>query len=332
MMKKLKLPLFFGFKILRSVLPFLLAALFLAGCDKSLLIVSAVDEREANEIIVFLASNGISVTKTMAVSSSPGASQTGTKWNILVNSKQSTEAMAILNQNGLPRIKGTNLLELFGKPGIMSSEKEGNIRYQAGLAEQIAGTIRKIDGVIDVSIQISFPNNDSSQGMPWEQTTPQKITAAVYVKHQGVLDDPNSHLVMKIKRLVSSSVQGLELNDVTIIADKARFTDINLGLSAEALSNNSKEKDYVNIWSIVMSKSSAARFRVLFFILSLFSVVFAGAVAWLIWKLYPTLKSAGGLKSLLSPTPFPKEQIPAAPTEEKNPPPLSKNESSEGQS
>ncbi len=331
MMQKLKSPLIFSYRILRAILPFFLATVLLTGCEKNTLIVSAVEEREANEIIVFLASSGISASKSIATASSPGSGQGGTKWDISVSNKKSTDAMAILNQNGLPRIKGTNLLELFGKPGIMSSEKEGNIRYQAGLAEQIAGTIRKIDGVIDVSVQISFPNTDASQGMPWEQTTPQKITAAVYVKHQGVLDDPNSHLVMKIKRLVSSSVQGLELNDVTIISDKARFTDINLGLAAETLSNNPKEKDYVNIWSIVMSKSSAARFRVLFFFLSLFAIVFAGTAAWLIWKLYPTLKSAGGLKSLLKPSPFPKEQIPVDTTHEKNQETPAKEESPGGQ-
>ncbi len=291
----------------RSTLFCLLTAFFglllLAGCQKTTLVVSGVDEREANEIIVFLASSGIPSIKTPGSSSSPGGAQGAPKWNISVEEKKATDAMAILNQNGLPRLKGVNLLDLFGKTGMMSSEKEDNIRYQAGLAEQIASTIRKIDGVIDANVQISFPAADT-QSLPWEQATPQKITAAIYVKHQGVLDDPNSHLVMKIKRLVSGSVQGLEINDVTVISDRARFTDITMNQTPEMLSSPQQSKESVSIWGVAMSKSSAARFRVLFFFLSLFVVLFGVFTGWLIWKLYPTLKTAGGLKGLFKAEPF----------------------------
>jgi type III secretion protein J len=299
----------------------------LAGCQQNNVIVTAVDEREANEIIVFLASRGIAASKVAFTSSAPGGAQGGSKWNISVNAKNSTDAMAILNQNGLPRIKGPNLLDLFAKQGMMASEKEDTIRYQAGLSEQIAGTIRKIDGVIDANVQISFPSNDSSgSALPWEQNTQQKITAAVYVKHQGILDDPNSHLVIKIKRLVAGSVNGLDINDVTVISDKARFADITLGQSPEMLSNTPQEDNYVSIWSIVMSKSSAGRFRTVFFFLCFFMVIFALFTAWLIWKLYPTLKAKGGFKQLLQLSPFaaevpPPQQPPATPPEPENQPP-----------
>lgn len=307
----------------RSSLFCLLMAFFglilLAGCQKTTLVVSGVDEREANEIIVFLASSGISAIKTPGSSSSPGGAQGAPKWNISVDEKKATDAMAILNQNGLPRIKGVNLLDLFGKTGMMSTDKEDTIRYQAGLAEQIASTIRKIDGVIDADVQISFPAADA-QALPWEQAAPQKITAAIYVKHQGVLDDPNSHLVMKIKRLVSGSIQGLEINDVTVISDRARFTDINMNQTPEILSSSQKEKESVSIWGIVMSKSSAARFRVLFFFLSLFVVMFGVFTGWLIWKLYPTLKTAGGLKGLLKAEPFSLEESAKVIEEPKTPP------------
>ena len=308
---------------LRFILLLLCTLLSLAGCQQNTVIVTAVEEREANEIIVFLASKGIAASKMAFTSSAPGGAQGGSKWNISVNANKSTDAMAILNQNGLPRIKGVNLLDLFGKPGMMSSEKEDTIRYQAGLSEQIASTIRRIDGVIDANVLISFPSGDSSgSALPWEPAVPQKITAAVYVKHQGILDDPNSHLIIKIKRLVSSSVNGLDINDVTVISDKARFADITLGQSSEMLSTIPQEDNYVSIWSIVMSKSSASRFRVVFFFLCFFMVIFALFTAWLVWKIYPTLKAKGGLKKLLQPTPFEAEiPTPPPPAESENQPP-----------
>ncbi len=275
----------------------------LVGCDKNTEIVSNLEEREANEIIVFLASKGISSYKIPSAATGPGAGQGSPKWSISVEQKMTTDAMAILNQNGLPRIKGVNLLDLFAKQGLMSSEKEETIRYQAGLAEQIATTIRKIDGVIDADVQISFPSTESASALPGE-TVASKITAAVYVKHQGIVDDPNSHLTLKIKRLVSGSVNGLELNDVTVISEKARFTDITLRQLPENISGMNQEKEYVSIWSIVMSKNSTARFRTLFLFLSLFAVLFAFCAGWLIWKLYPSLKAKGGLKQLLKPAPY----------------------------
>lgn len=293
---------------------------FLTGCQQNTVIVSSVDEREANEIIVFLAGKGIPSSKIPATSSAPGAGQTGTKWSIGVPAKNATDAMAILNQNGLPRIKGTNLLDLFAKQGMMSSDQEDKIRYQAGLSEQIAGTIRQIDGVINASVQISFPNNDSSNSaLPWGQNTPQKVTAAVYVKHQGVLDDPNSHLVLKIKRLVAGSVNGLDINDVTVISDRARFADVTLGQTPEVLSPGNAQENYVSIWSIVMSKESASRFRTVFFFLCFFMILFALLAAWLIWKLYPILKTREGRKTLVTLTPFLKEPSLPLSSEEQTP-------------
>lgn len=288
-------------KTVTHLLLLIISSVMLTSCETNMLIVTDVDEREANEIIVFLASKGITSYKTAAASGGPGASSGSQKYSISVEEGKSTEAMAILNQNGLPRIKGTNLLDLFAKQGLMTSDKEELIRYQAGLAEQIANTIRKIDGVIDADVQLSFPpENTGTIGL--QQQTQQKITAAVYVKHQGVLDDPNSHLVIKIKRLVASSVNGLDVNDVTVISDRSRFTDITLNPIPEDMTP--KAKEYVSIWSIVMSKNSASRFRFLFFFLSFLVILLSIISGWIIWKFYPTLKKRGGIKQLLHPLPI----------------------------
>ncbi len=292
-----------------KVFALILSLFFLVGCEHNMMIISDVNEREANEIIVFLAGKGIAAEKIATVSSAPGGSEGGTKYSIAVDAGRATDAMAILNQNGLPRKKGTTLLDLFNNTGLMSSDKQETIRYQAGLAEQIANMIRKIDGVIDADVQLSFPAESTTMNLPGTaQEAPKKITAAVYVKHQGVLDDPNSHLVIKIKRLVAGSVAGLDINDVTVISDRSRFTDITLTPSAESL--QPKPKEYVSIWSIVMSKSSASKFRAIFFILISAAIVFALIIGWLFWKIYPLLKARGGFKSLVH----------FVPLEEKTPP------------
>ncbi len=297
-------------RIWRQIFSLFLVLFLVTGCETQTEIVSNLEEREANEIIVFLASKGIGAIKTPSSSSAPGAGQGTPKWSIAVDSQMSTDAMAILNQNGLPRIRGVSLLDLFAKQGLMSSEKEETIRYQAGLAEQIASTIRKIDGVIDADVQISFPVTEAAGLGAATELAPSKITAAVYVKHQGILDDPNSHLVLKIKRLLAGSVNGLDLNDVTVISDKARFTDITFNQMPQMISATGSGKEYVSIWSIVLSKNSAGKFQTLFFFLSFCAVVFAIIAGWLIWKLYPSLKQKGGWKKLINLAPFNAEDPP----------------------
>jgi type III secretion protein J len=281
-----------------------LSLFLLTGCEQKTMIIDQIDQREANEIVVFLASKGIAAEKTASASTAPGGAEGGTKYGISVEADRATDAMAILNQNGFPRKQGTTLLELFAGGGLMTSDKQENIRYQAGLAQQIANMIRKIDGVIEVDVQLSFPAESNALIAPGGAGAApvSRITAAVYVKHMGILDDPNSHLVTKIKRLVAGSVSGLEINDVTVISDRSRFTDVTLTPSKESL--EPKAKEYVSIWSIVMSKSSASRFRFIFFCLVICALGFACILGWLLWKFYPLLKKQGGIKSLLRPAPL----------------------------
>lgn len=295
----------------RSFIAILGLALFLlTGCETNRVIVNNIPEREANEILVFLGSRGIKADKILSKSGGGmGAEESVTMWNIAVEEGSMMDAMSILNQNGLPRKQGTNLLALFAKQGLMSSDKEEQIRYQAGLEEQLAGTIRKIDGVIDADVQLSFPSTESNgPAAPGAQQVPQKVTAAVYVKHQGIGDDPNAFLTSKIKRLVAGSVSGLDINDVTVISDRARFADVTLNQSLEGAPGTPKE--FVNIWSIVMSKQSAVRFRFLFFSLVLANIVFIGLAGWILWKFYPILQKNGGFKQLLDPLPLKAPQDP----------------------
>ncbi|OGN62879.1 MAG: hypothetical protein A3F09_00060 [Chlamydiae bacterium RIFCSPHIGHO2_12_FULL_49_11] len=294
----------------KSVLSAVLLSLFLFSCGETETIVMGADERQANLIIVFLDSKGIEAQKQLAASTGIGGGEaTQRRFNITVDKAKSIQAMAILNNFGLPQRQGTSLLELFAQQGLMTTDKQETIRYQAGLAQQITNMILLIDGVIDATVQLSFP--DTSGNIAGEQTPNQKITASVFVKHQGVLDDPNSHLESKIKRLVSGSVTGLNLDDVTVVSDRSRYTDITAspqppGDSAAGVQN------LVKIWSITMDKSSLGTFRFLFFFLIFIGVFLALILGWILWKVYPTIKENGGLSTLLDPLPFLKKKKQAA--------------------
>ena len=272
-------------RFIRS-LSVLLLALFLASRGATNSIVTNVSERDANEIVVYLASKGIEAQKMQSVSTQPGAATNVEMFNITVSPSREVEAMALLSRVGLPRRQGTNLLELFGQQGLVSSTFQDNIRYQAGLLEELKNTIRKIDGILDADIQVSFPTAEQAPGAPAP-----KITAAVYVKHQGILEDPNSHLEVKIKRLLAGSIPNLEYDNVAVISDRSRLADITLTPDGELIGPKTIQT-YVSIWGVVMTKSSLGRFRFLFFMLIILMLLLSVAVGWLIYKFYPLFRAS----------------------------------------
>ncbi len=272
---------------------------FLCGCQSQTKIVNNIPAREANEIVVLLNSKGIAAVKSpTVVSAVGGATAAEQMWDISVPSNQITESLSFLNQSGLPRAKGTTLLDLFGAQGLVPSDMQDRIRYQEGLSEQLATTIRKMDGVLDANVQISFPQNE-------EEHKP--LTASVYIKHLGVLDNPNSLLVTKIKRLVANAVPGLSIDNVSVVTDRAPFSEIHL---SHGEVGSIQEKEYVSIWSIIIARESTARFRLIFYSFILLIFILACALTWVLWKFFLIIEESGGVKML-----FNGHQLPPIPPE-----------------
>ncbi len=275
---------------IKRFFPLFLFLLVFTACESKKTIVNGLDEKEANEILVYLSSKNISAQKIPVAAGTGGAKVI--LFDVSVDEEDANQAMSLLNQAGLPRRRGQNLLGIFANTGLVPSEMQDKIRYQAGLAEQIASTIRKIDGVLDAEVQISFPEEDPLNPQAKNQ---QKITSSVYIKHNGVLDDPNSHLLTKIKRLVAASVTGLEYDNVTVISDRARFSDFSSGMLQGAFEG---EKQYVNVWSIILARESLTRFRVIFFTFVVLILLLLLSLIWLSYKIYPILEKQGGVKEL----------------------------------
>ncbi len=271
---------------------FLILLLVASGCSSQKVIVNGLDEREANEVIVFLAGKNIDANKIQAKSEAPGGGGGPAMFDIYVDSDKVTEALALLNANGLPRRRPERLLELFTQGGLVPSEMQDKIRYQQGLAAQIGAMIRKIDGILDAEVQLSFPEEDVLNPGQIKGD----VTASVFVKHNGVLDDPNSHLITKIRRLVASSVQGLKFENVTVIPDRARFAES----TAQKAAANQGNVDLARVWTIVLAQESISRFQFIFFSLTILCCIFVFTTAWLAWKLVPLAAHHGGVSKIFS--------------------------------
>jgi type III secretion protein J len=102
--------------------------------------------------------------------------------------------------------------------------------------------------------------------------------------------------VTKIRRLIASSVAELTFDNVTVVSDRSRFTDVSP--QGDSLSNL-PEQQMATVWSITMQESGVGRFQVLFFTLTSLILFFALLAGWMAWKLYPLLPQ-GGLRRLFS--------------------------------
>ncbi|MDF2577343.1 MAG: sctJ [Chlamydiales bacterium] len=268
--------------------------LLCTGCERKSLIVHELSEQEANEILVFLKLEGIDAEKVKdSTAGGPGA-KTGGDWVVSVNTQDSAKAMATLNRNGLPRKKGQTLLNLFSNEGLVPSELGQQIRKQQGLNSELENTIRKFDGVLDVSVHVAVPEAEGlTAGVDKDK---KKITASVYVKHNGVLDDPNTHLQTKIKRLVAGAVSNLDFDNITIIPDRTQLTTIDF----KQLSAFNEGQELVSVWGIKVAKNSVPTFRIVFLSLCLVILFLAFVIAWFTWKFHLLIKEFGGVKKLFN--------------------------------
>lgn len=293
-----------GFLLLTTLFTFLL---LFTGCESRRTIVNGLTEQEANEIWVFLSSRGIDVSKVATAEAAGGGQRKEVLWDIQVRSDQASEALSLLNQYGLPRRRGQSLLGIFKEGGgLVPSEMQEKVKYQSGLAEQAANTLRKFDGILDAEVQFSFPEEDPLNILKKKQP----ITASVFIKHNGILDDPNSHLESKIKRLIGSSVTGLEYDNVTVVGARAQMSE-SQGVFGGA------DKPFVNIWSIIIAEESMNFFRFLFFTFILTILILSLLLIWILWKIFPILNTYGGVRSLLSIHPLVKEEEEEGEEEEK---------------
>ncbi len=280
-------------KSLSTILCLLL--LFITACQSSKTIVNGLDERDANEILVLLAQKHISARKIEQKTSGAAAGQKIVLWDVAVSRENAVRATEILSENGLPRVHGPNLLDLFSSSGLVPSDTAEKIRYQVGLADTIANMIRKMDGIVDANVELSFPEEDPLN--PSAKLPP--ITASVYVKHTGVLDDPNRHLAYKIKQLVSGAISGLSYDNVNVISDRARFA-----INPSMLIEESPE-EYVESFGVIVAKNSSEDFQIFFVCTCALIVILIACLLWLFWKLYPILKKRGGISQLFHISPLP---------------------------
>jgi type III secretion protein J len=177
----------------------LAAATLLAGCKETLL--SKVTEPQANEVLAALSEARIDASKE---------SIDETHWQVKVDDAKVGQALVFLRNRGLPAQPSATMGEVFKKDGVISSATEERARYAFALQEDIAGTLRRIEGVVDARVHVAIPHTDPLA----TRVTP--VSASVFIKYRPALDI--DIMAPSIKSMVMSSVEGLDFRNITLVA------------------------------------------------------------------------------------------------------------------
>jgi type III secretion protein J len=177
--------------------------LFMSACKT--LLHSGLDEREANNIIRLLDSEGISAAKEIDT-----RTQLAT---LMVDEADLSRAIGILESHGLPSKKYATIDQVFTGDGLVSSPVEERARLHYAINQELSRTISELDGVLSARVHVVMPEEPDLVGLT--DASEMQATASVLIRRRS--DMPLENLVPNLKQFVSSSIQYLEYENVAVI-------------------------------------------------------------------------------------------------------------------
>jgi type III secretion protein J len=185
---------------LLSVLLIALVSLTLTACGGKVELLKDISEMEANEALAVLLDAGISAEKL------PGKEGAV---SLTVEKSQFSDAIRILNSEGLPHERYAKMGDVFRKEGLISSPLEERARYLWALSQELQATVSQIDGVVRARVHVVLPERASGT----DPSLPS--SASVFIKYKAGYNLDES--TAQIKRLVSNSIPGLSAEKVTVV-------------------------------------------------------------------------------------------------------------------
>lgn len=182
-----------------------IAVLLLSACSEQ--IQHGLDERQANEIQSVLVERGLSAEKVVE----PGKKPT---WSIEVPKEQSTDAVRILSELGLPHPRAEGLSDVFGKGSLVPSPTEERALYLEAISGELSRTLESVDGVVSARVHLALPPP------PRPGTAPMPAKASAFLKVRPGMVDRVNHLKEDLRALVAGGVENLSADQVTLVVSE----------------------------------------------------------------------------------------------------------------
>lgn len=237
----------------RRLIPALAAALLLAGCNADLY--TGLDERQGNEIAATLIRHDIPAERSIGKDG---------RMSVAVDRAHFAEAIAVLNDAGLPKEEFSTLGDVFKKDGLVSSPVQERAQMIFALGQELSRTVSEIDGVLSARVHLVLPEND-----PLRQTLIPS-SASVFIRHRS--DAPIESLVPQVKMLVANGVAGLSYDKVSVVLVPVE--------TREAAAN----PGLVSFYGLWLDRHSIARARWMLYGLLVLVLLLAGALATFFWR------------------------------------------------
>ncbi|WP_246248969.1 type III secretion system inner membrane ring lipoprotein SctJ [Chelativorans alearense] len=217
---------------------------------------TGLNQQEANEIVATLVRQGIPAQRS--------AGKDGTM-TVTVEKGRFAEAVATLDEAGLPKARFETLGEVFSRDGLVSSPVEERAAMIYGLSQELSRTISEIDGVLSARVHLVLPNNDPLR----RDATPS--SASVFIRHRAAVAMDN--FIPQVKMLVANGVAGLTYDNVSVVLVPVE------GRAATA----SGEPGFVSFFGLWLHPDSVSRARWLFFGLGLLVLGLVGKLGYDQW-------------------------------------------------
>jgi len=196
----------------------LLAALFAVlttGCLRQEL-VTGLEERESQEIIVLLEEHGLDGVRQIVPQE-----RAAPTWTVYVRGGERNLVLAwkVLQENGLPREKVQGLGDVFAEQGMIPTSTQEKAKILVGLSGEMSRTLRSVKGVVDARVHVVLPEDNPLV----DEEHRAKPSAAVLIKHHG---DKPPLTQAEVLRLVSKGVEGLKEDQIAVVFHKVEQTPV----------------------------------------------------------------------------------------------------------
>jgi type III secretion protein J len=185
-----------------AVLTCLAALVLVCGC--AVPVAGALDDGEANRVVVALDRASLDATKEP----DPSAEN---RWRVMVSRDDVPRALSTLREEELPRTAPPGVLDAVGKGALVPSEAAEHAQLVAGVAGDLERTLETVDGVLSARVHLSLPEANPLRDAREPVT---RASASVLLAHRGSTPPLSSD---SIQRLVAGGVAGMLPTDVTVV-------------------------------------------------------------------------------------------------------------------
>jgi type III secretion protein J len=175
------------------------------GCGER--IQHGLDERQANELQTVLVERGLDARKVPEAGKKP-------TWAIEVAEAQSSDAVRILAELGLPRPAAEEGCDVFGGAGLVRSPVEEQLCRVRVMERDLEKTLQTVEGVILARVHLVVP----APPRPGQQPVPAKGSAMLRVA-PGYAEQVKGSREL-LRALIAGGVEGLAPESVSLMVDE----------------------------------------------------------------------------------------------------------------